>query len=75
VKSKEEVEVKSEIVKAKILEIQGKRKRGRYEGTLARQAKKRQRQLDRRQEVLDLPSPEGRMTTLRERRVLLLKEA
>jgi hypothetical protein len=75
VKSKEEVEVKSEIVKAKILEIQGKRKRGLYEGVLAQQAEKRQRQLDRRQEVLDSPSPEGRMTTLRERRVLLLKEA
>jgi hypothetical protein len=35
VKSKEEVEVKSEIVKAKILEIQGKGKRGHYEGTVA----------------------------------------
>jgi hypothetical protein len=34
IKSKEEVEVKSEVVKAKIMEIQGKQKRGPYEGTV-----------------------------------------
>jgi uncharacterized membrane protein YkoI len=75
IKSRAEVEVKSEVVKAKIMEIQGKRKRGPYEGTVERQAQKRQARLDARLAVLALPAPEGRMTTLRQRRDLLLKEA
>ena len=75
IKSREEVQVKDEKVQAKILEIKGKRKRGVYEGTEARQAARRQRRLDARQEVLDSPSPEGRMRTLRELRIMLqLKE-
>ena len=74
IKSREEVQVKDEKVQAKILEIKGKRKRGLYEGTEARKAARRQRRLDARQEVLYWPSPEGRMRTLRELRMLQLKE-
>jgi hypothetical protein len=61
-------------VQAKILEIKGKRTRGVYEGTESRKAARRRRRLDVRQEVLDSPSPVGRMTTLREIRMLQLKE-
>jgi hypothetical protein len=63
IKSREEVQVKDKKVQAKILEISGKRKRGLYEGTEARQEARRQKRLDARQEVLDPPSLEGRMRT------------
>jgi hypothetical protein len=56
-------------------EIKGKCKRGLYKGTEARQAARRQRQLDVPQEVLDSPSPEGRMRILRELHMLQSKEA
>jgi hypothetical protein len=74
IKSKEEVQVKDEKVQAKIVDITGKRKRGHSEGTQARQTARRQRRLDARAEVLTLPAPEGRMITLRQRRVLKLRE-
>jgi hypothetical protein len=74
IKSREEVQIKDEKVQAKILEIKGKRKRGLYKGTEARHAARRQRRLDARQEVLDWPSPEGKMRTLRELHMLQLKE-
>jgi hypothetical protein len=74
IKSREEVQVKDEKVQEKILEIKGKLKRGLYEGAEARQVARRQRQLDARQEVLDSPSPEGRMRTLRELRMLQLNK-
>jgi hypothetical protein len=75
IKSREEVQTKDEKVQAKIVEINGKRKRGQSEGTQERQAGKRQRRLDARGEVLTLPEPKGVMITLRERHVLMLKEA
>jgi hypothetical protein len=75
IKSKEEVQVKSEMVQAKIVKIKGKLRQGHYEGTEGRQAAKRQRRLDQQQEVLALPAPVGQMTTLREWRVLKLHEA
>jgi hypothetical protein len=74
-KSLEEVQAKDTKVQAKILYIRVKRSRSHYEGTEARQVAKRQRQLDAREEVLALPSPVGRMTTLSERRVLKLNDA
>jgi hypothetical protein len=72
--SEEEVQVRDEKVEAKILDIKGKCKRRLYKGTEARQATRRQRQLDARQEVLDLLSLEGRMRTLGELDVFQLKE-
>jgi hypothetical protein len=75
IKSKEEVQTKDKKVQAKITEIKGKRKKGHSKGTVACQSTKRQRRLDAREEVLALPAQEGRMTTLRERRVIQLKEA
>jgi hypothetical protein len=75
IKSLEEVQAKDTKVQAKIIEIKVKRSRGQYEGTEARQAAKRQRRLDAREQVLASPAPVGRMTTLRERRVLKLNEA
>jgi hypothetical protein len=74
-KSLEEVQAKDTKVQAKIQNIKVKRSRGHYEGTEARQVAKRQRRLDAREEVLASPAPVGRMTTLRERRVLKLNEA
>jgi hypothetical protein len=75
IKSLEEVRAKDTKVQAKILDIKVKRSRGQYKGTEARQVAKWQRQLDARNEVLALPAPVGRMTTLRERGVLKLNEA
>jgi hypothetical protein len=74
-KSLEEVQAKDTKVQAKIQNIKVKRSRGHYEGTEARQVAKRRRRLDAREEVLASPAPVGRMTTLRERRVLKLNEA
>jgi hypothetical protein len=67
--------MKDEKVQAKIIEMKRKQKRGHAEGTIARQTAKRQRRLDAREEVLASPAPAGRMTTLRERRIIQLKEA
>jgi hypothetical protein len=75
IKSKEEVHTKDQKVQDKIIAIKGKRKRGQSEGTEARQAANRQRRLDAREAVLASPPPQGKMTTLRERRVEKLKEA
>jgi hypothetical protein len=75
IKSKEEVQVKDEKVQAKMVQIKGKRKRGQSEGTEVRQSARRQRRLDARDEVLTSPAPVGIMITLRERRVLKLREA
>jgi hypothetical protein len=75
IKSKEEVQMKDENLQAKIIEIKRKRKRGHSKGTIAHQTAKRQRQLDAREEVLALPAPAGRMTMLRERCIIQLKEA
>jgi hypothetical protein len=75
IKSKEEVQTKDIKVQAKITEIKGKRKKGHSKGTVACQSTKRQRRFDAREEVLALPAQEGRMTTLREGRVIQLKEA
>ena len=74
IKSKEEVQTKDQKVQAKIIEMKAKRKRGHSEGNEACQAAKRQRRLDAREEVLAAPAPEGKMTTLREQRVLILKK-
>jgi methionyl-tRNA synthetase len=46
IKSREEVQVRDKKSQEKFLEIKGKHKRGLYKGTEARQAAKRQRQLD-----------------------------
>jgi hypothetical protein len=73
-KSLEEVQAKDTKVQAKILDIKVKRSRGQYEGTEARLVAKRQRRLDAREAVLASPAPVGRMTTLRERRLLKLNE-
>jgi hypothetical protein len=67
--------MKDKKVLEKISDIKGKWKRGQSEETVARRATKRQRRLDAREEVLTAPAPVGRMVTLRERRVLQLKEA
>jgi hypothetical protein len=48
---------------------------GQLEGTAACQTARRQRRLDARDDVLTSPAPEGRMITLRNRRVLKLREA
>ena len=74
IKSKEEVQIKDEKVQAKIEDIKQKRKKAPSDANEARQAAKKQRRLDARVEVLASPAPEGRMTTLRERRALELKE-
>jgi hypothetical protein len=69
----EEVQAKDSTVLAKISDIKLKRQEiGQSEETEARQAAKRQKRLDRRDKVLTLPAPVGRMTTLRERRALRL---
>ena len=75
IKSKEEVQIKDEKVQAKIVEIRQKRKKAPSDANEARQAAKKQRRLDARVEVLALPAPDGRMTTLREQRALKLKQA
>jgi hypothetical protein len=74
-KSLEEVQAKDSTVLAKISDIKVKRQRGQSEETEARQAAKRQKRLDRRDQVLTFPTPVGRMTTLRERRALQLNVA
>jgi hypothetical protein len=74
IKSREEVQVKDKKVHTKILEMKVKCKRGLYERAEAWKAARRQRQLDARQEVLAWTSPEGRMRTLRELRMLQLEE-
>jgi hypothetical protein len=66
-KSREEVQRKNETAQAQISEIDGKRKRGPSEGTEARQAARKQQQLEARAGVLALPTPVGGMTTLWER--------
>jgi hypothetical protein len=75
IKSKEEVQIKDQNMQAKIIEIKMKWKRGPYKGTEARQATKKQQQLEAREEILALASPVGRMTTLRELHILKIKEA
>jgi hypothetical protein len=75
IKSKEEMQIKSEKVQAKIVEIKEKRKKGPSDANEARQAAKKQRRMDARAEVLAFPAPEGRMTTLRQQRSLELVEA
>ena len=76
IKSKEEVHMKDKKVEAKIISIRGKRKRGQSKETVACQSAKSQRRLDAREEVLAAPAPDfGKMTTLRDRRALRLKEA
>jgi hypothetical protein len=72
IKSLEEVQAKDTKVQAKIEDIKVKRQRGQNEGTQARQAAKRQKRLDARDEIADSPAPTGTMTTLRERRNILL---
>ncbi len=62
-------------VQARIVAIKQKRKKGPSDANEARQAAKKQRQMDARAEVLALPMPVGKMVTLRERRALQLKEA
>jgi hypothetical protein len=68
------VQIKDEKVQAKIVAIKEKRK-GPSDANEARQATKKKRQTQARDEVLALPAPVGKMTTLRERHVLQLKEA
>jgi hypothetical protein len=75
IKSKEEVQMKDQKVQAKMIDIKEKRKRGAYEGTEARKAAKKEQRLAAREEIIALPPPVGRMTTLRQLRVLKLKEA
>jgi hypothetical protein len=71
-KSLEEVHSKDFKVQAKLLDIKVKRQRGPNEGSEARQAAKRKKRLDARDQILDSPAPTGRMTTLRELRNVLL---
>ncbi len=75
IKSKEEVQIKSEKVQAKIVEIKEKRKKGPSDANEVRQAAKKQRRMDDRARVLAFPAPEGRMTTLRQQRGLELQAA
>jgi predicted RNA-binding protein with RPS1 domain len=75
IKSKEEVQVKDEKVQAKIIQIKEKWKKGPSDVNKSQQAAtKRQRQLDARDKVMDWLAPERRITTLRERHALALKE-
>ena len=69
------MQIKSEKVQAKIVEIKEKRKKGPSDANEVRQAAKKQRRMDARAEVLAFPAPEGRMTTLRQQRSLELVEA
>jgi Tfp pilus assembly protein PilN len=75
IKSKEEVQMKSEKVQAKIVKIKEKRKKGTSDANKMHQAMKKQRQMDARAEVLAFPAPDGRMTTLRQQRGLELEGA
>ena len=75
IKSKEEVQIKSEKVQAKIVEIKEKRKKGPSDANEVRQAAKKQRRMDDRARVLAFPAPEGTMTTLRQQRGLELQAA
>jgi hypothetical protein len=74
IKSKEEVQIKSEKVQAKIIGIKEKRKKGTSDANKARQATKKQRRMDARAEGLAFPAPEGWMTTLRQIRAAKLEE-
>ena len=74
VKSKKEVQRKDQKMQAKIVEIEGKRKRGHLEGTKARQAARKARRLEAREEILTSAPPVGGITALRELRLLALKE-
>jgi hypothetical protein len=74
IKSKEGVQIKSEQVQARIVEIKEKRKKDPSDAIEVRQAAKKERQMDARAEVLAFPAPEGRMTTLRQQRDLDLEE-
>jgi hypothetical protein len=72
-KSLEEVQSSKDFkVQEKIVDIKVKRQRGPNEGSEARQAAKRTKRLDARDQILDAPAPTGRMTTLRELRNVLL---
>ena len=62
-------------MQAKIVQITEKRKRAPAEGTEMRQVANKQQRLDAREAILALPAPVERMTTLRELRILKLKEA
>jgi hypothetical protein len=75
IKSKEEVQVKDEKVQTKIMEIKEKRKRGRCLVAEELRAARKQKRLDAREEILAPPAPEGKMVTLRERRVLYFKNS
>jgi hypothetical protein len=75
IKSKEEVQIKDEKVQAKIVAIRKKRKKGPSDANKVRQAAKKQRQMDARAKVLASPITVGKMVTLREQRVLQLKDA
>ena len=74
IKSKEEVQIKSEKVQAKIIGIKEKRKKGTSDANEARQAAKKQRRMEARAEVLAFPAPEGPMTTLRQLGAAKLEE-
>jgi hypothetical protein len=76
IKSKEEVQTKDENVQAKMIQIMEKRKRGPCQGTEARQATRKRLRIEAREAVLASPAPPlEKMTTLRELRILNLKEA
>ena len=74
IKSKEGVQIKSEQVQARIVEIKEKRKKDPSDAIEVRQTAKKERRMDARAEVLAFPAPEGRMTTLRQQRDLDLEE-
>jgi hypothetical protein len=73
IKSKEEVQTKDLKVQATIIEIKEKWKKGPSDGTEVRQAAKKQRQLNTREDVLARPTPVGKMNTLRELHTIHLK--
>jgi hypothetical protein len=75
IKSKEEVQGKSEKVQAKIVKIKEKRKKCPSDANEACQAPKKQRLMDARAEVLANPAPEGRMRSLRQQQGLELDKA
>ena len=69
------MQITSENVQAKIVEIKEKRKKGPSDANEVRQAAKKQRKMDNRARVLAFPALEGRMATLRQQRGLELQAA